>query len=55
MKRTFAQWKAAVDAAAEKLSGLATADLADAPFYDWYEDGKSPAAAARAVVKANGF
>jgi hypothetical protein len=51
----FETWMAAVNAATESLVGLATNDLADAPYMDWYEDGKSPTAAAKAAVRLNGF
>jgi hypothetical protein len=50
-KKSFETWMKEVDAAVKALCYLSVADLPDCPFYDWYEDGVSPKAAARRVVK----
>jgi hypothetical protein len=50
-KKDFTTWLAEVDAALEVAVGLSTGDLVDQPYYDWYEGGTSPAAAARRALK----
>jgi hypothetical protein len=49
--KTFEQWMTAVDAAVERLCGLSASDLPDVCYRDWYEDGISPATAARRAVR----
>jgi len=50
MKKTFEQWKKAVDAWLEAKAGLAADDLPDQPYRDWYEDDlPAKSAAARAL------
>jgi hypothetical protein len=43
MKKTFADWMAAVDAIISRdYMGITTADLTDNSYGDWYEDGMTP-------------
>ena len=51
MKRSYEDWKIAVDKAVSYALGLSVDDLPDCPFYDWYDDGMSPAAAARQAIQ----
>lgn len=51
-KLGFADWIEDVGKAVSALSGgLTISDFADAPTADWHAAGKSPAAAAKAIVK----
>lgn len=52
---TFERWKAAVNEQLDRLIGLSTDDLADAPYYDMFEDGDTPLQAARSALRAEGF
>lgn len=53
--KTFDEWMRQVDQELNRICGLSSLDLADQPYYDWYEDGvKSGRAAARALAD-NGF
>ncbi len=47
----FNAWMCAVDAACIRRSGLSIYDLADCCFHDWYDDGMTPAAAARHAIR----
>mgnify|MGYP001570233727 CR=1 FL=1 len=51
MKRTFEDWMQAVDHAIEARTGFTSADLADVCYMDWFEDGTSPASAARRAIR----
>lgn len=51
-KKTFEEWMRAVDVAIAARVGLGSSDLPDCPYRDWYEDGKTPAGAASAAIKA---
>jgi len=42
----------AVDKKVETKCGLSVYDLADCYFRDWYEDGRTPASAASAAIRA---
>ncbi len=48
---TYAIWFAAVDAIVQRMIGLSAADLPDAPYRDWYEDGETPRQAAKAAIR----
>lgn len=50
----FDEWMKKVDAKVSKRVGMSVHDLPDVPFRDWYEDGKSPKAAATKAIKAAG-
>jgi antirestriction protein len=50
----FDAWMSKVDAEVKKISGMAVADLDDAPYRDWYEDDLSPSRAARRAIKNAG-
>lgn len=50
MRKTFEQWFAKVKAEVA-LMGFHVLDLPDCPFYDWYEDGISPKAAAKKCLR----
>jgi len=50
-KRTFDQWMAAMDAILIRKFGLTSADLPDICYRDMYDDGESPAAAARQALE----
>ena len=47
----FEQWMAKVDAILVKKCGLDSRDLPDWMYFDAFEDGFSPAAAAREALK----
>ena len=51
----FDAWLARVDAHISRLSGLGHEDVADQPWYDWWEDGLSPAEAAENALEDEGF
>lgn len=51
MKSSFEAWMAKVNAYVEKLAGLSADDLPDCCYRDWYDDGVSPANAARRALK----
>lgn len=54
MKRPFTEWLRLVDRAIEEAThGLLDShdDLPDCNLADWYEDGVSPARAAKRVIK----
>lgn len=48
---TFEQWMSLVNQNVEGQIGLSTSDLPDCCYMEWYEEGKSPAAAARKAIK----
>ena len=50
----FAAFMAKVDAAIEKRCGLSSSDLADIDYRGMFEDGASPASAARAAIANEG-
>ena len=51
----FQAWKRRLDAALERRCGLPSGDLADYCYADWFEDGISPAQAAKLVLQGEGF
>jgi len=55
MKQTYEQWVAKVEAEIKSGSagqlGLTSADFADAPTMEWYEQKKSPKWVANRIVK----
>lgn len=51
MKKTFEQWMSEVDQAVISKTGLSVHDLADCPFMDWWEDGKTAKGAASRAIK----
>ena len=51
---TFEQWMSKVDAEVERAVGLSADDLADAPYYDMYEDGRTPKSAAMTAIRLSG-
>jgi hypothetical protein len=48
----FAQWMHSVDLTIQRITGLSADDLPDYCYRDAYEDGLSPAQAARRAVRA---
>lgn len=46
----FNMWKRMVDDVIRRKVGLHSDDLPDCPYYDWYEQGLSPLAAARRAL-----
>lgn len=48
----FEKWIAAVDNHVEASLGLSIRDLVDRPYYDWFENGYTPAEAAEDVVES---
>lgn len=55
MERTFEKWLSEVNAVIEKLCGLGYEDIADKPWWDWWEDGVSPREAAEEALAEEGF
>jgi len=55
MKKTWEEWKAQVNREVSNIAGLDADDLADQPYYDWYEDGVRPKTAAKRALKDNGW
>lgn len=54
-KMTFEQWMDKVDRLiANRTYGMTSADLADQPYRDWYDDGMSPKQAARQALVNEG-
>lgn len=51
----FDAWMRKVDAKVDALAGLSVHDLADQPFFDWFDADMSPATAARKALKAEGW
>lgn len=51
MKKCFAVWMAAVDAAIAAKYGLDSNDLPDCDYYSWWASGMSAAAAAKKALK----
>lgn len=52
--RGFAEWMAMVEAVIFRRCGLASADLDDYCYLDAFEDGATPAQAARAAIQNAG-
>lgn len=50
MSDKFIKWLAKVDDHLIKKVGLTHLDLPDGPFADWFDDGISPATAARLLL-----
>lgn len=51
-RSAFERWKGQVNLAVAKATGGLTADdLPDAPYYDWYDAGVGPKAAARMAIR----
>ena len=55
MSSGFETWMQKVDSAVIRLAGVSVHDLADQFFYDWFEDGITPAQAARLALESEGF
>lgn len=55
MKVTFEQWMQAVDNILEHEIEVSHDDLADQPYYVWFEEGVSPKVAAKRAMKADGY
>lgn len=51
MTSPFDRWFAEVDRKVRGLCGLSVHDLADMPFYDWFEDGVSALSAAKRTIR----
>ena len=51
VKIPFERWMVLVNEVVEKKCGLCADDLSEAPYYDWWENGKSATAAANKAVK----
>ena len=47
------QWMRALDRAVGQRVGVSVHDLSDQPFRDWYDDGITPAQAARLAIQDN--
>lgn len=54
-RMSFEDWMQKVDQAVGAKAGLSVYDLADMPYRDWYDDGMSPASAAKRALDAEGF
>ena len=52
VKLSFEEWMKAVDAALVAKCGIASSDLPDCPYSQWFEDGKTPTGAAAKAIKA---
>jgi hypothetical protein len=52
MKLTYDEWMKKVDAILFRRYGITSADLIDCCYADWYADGKTPAGAVSAAIKA---
>ena len=51
MNKTFEAWMKEVDRRIEASIGLSSADLPDICYRDMYDDGATPASAAREAIK----
>ena len=51
----FDQWMRKVDRICTATCGLSIHDLADMPFYDWFEDEMTPREAAELALEEEGF
>ena len=51
---TFIEWMDKVDTILETKHYLASLDLPDQPYRDWYDDGISPSRAARMAYAESG-
>lgn len=51
----FDEWIKLLDECIEDISGCSLDDLADAPTYDMWEDGYTPAAASAEILADNGW
>ena len=49
---TFEQWKKQVDKNISAICGLASDDLEDCCYMQWYTDGVKPLAAAKRAIKS---
>ena len=52
---TFKQWMQKVDDIISARFGISYRDLPDIAYYDMWEDGRTPAAAARRALKEAGW
>lgn len=52
---TFKGWMVQVDGILEAKLGLTSRDLPDLDYYDMFEDGMTPLAAAYKALRENGF
>lgn len=48
---TWIEWVREADVVSWRTAGCSIDDLPDAPWYDWFLDGVSPARAARRAVR----
>jgi len=55
MEITFEQWMKRVNYEVFRLALVSVHDLADQPFYDWYESGMTPLEAAEETLIEEGF
>ena len=53
--KNFRIWLAKVDAVIGRICGLSHSDLADQCWRDWFEDGVTPAQAAKRCLAEEGF
>lgn len=51
-KKTFEVWFAEVNKKLRAATGLDARDLPDCPYYDWYDDGVTPANAAKRALRS---
>lgn len=51
----FDEWMVQVDAAIVDLCGLTARDLADQPYFDWFDSGLTPEEAAYETLAEEGF
>ena len=54
-RMSFEQWMKKVDSHIIAICGLSYMDLADQPYYDWYDNRTSPKAAAKRALRNEGF
>ena len=52
--RDYEEWIEQVEAALDAIVGMGVDDLPDQSWYDWFEDGMSPSAAAKKAIKNEG-
>ena len=54
-KSSYEAWFRKVDQAIQRLAGVSALDLSDQPYWDWWEEGMTPTAAARSALTENGW
>jgi hypothetical protein len=52
---SFKDWMKEVNKKVSSKAGLGVSDLADQPFYEWWEERISPDEAAEITLEDNGF